>query len=199
MHTVHRDGVAGIKRRRRDLSGDGVRNIATASGRDRLKEDLESSTWQRHQDFKASRLGDFPICGSQLQLLITKTKVHKSSLEPREIIIINLIRTQSIVILFSIHNDEWKSFQSQPQTALRSYALSWKPCQGDSLNLPDHGYKCQCCSPIQAKSDSLTHAHTQAFKREIVSLDEEEEFTSFQDKYEHVGQEHKLIKKVKSR
>ncbi|GJU08333.1 hypothetical protein Tco_1124763 [Tanacetum coccineum] len=24
------------------------------------------------------------------------------------------------------------------QTALRSYALSWKPCQGDSLNLPDH-------------------------------------------------------------
>ncbi|GJW02099.1 retrovirus-related pol polyprotein from transposon TNT 1-94 [Tanacetum coccineum] len=43
------------------------------------------------------------------------------------------------VILFSIHSDEWKSFQSQPQTALRiSYALSWKPCQGDSLNLPDH-------------------------------------------------------------
>ncbi|GJW20977.1 hypothetical protein Tco_0031599 [Tanacetum coccineum] len=23
-------------------------------------------------------------------------------------------------------------------TMLRSYALSWKPCQGDSLNLPDH-------------------------------------------------------------
>nr|GEY37639.1 hypothetical protein [Tanacetum cinerariifolium] len=21
-----------------------------------------------------------------------------------------------------------------------SYALSWKPCQGDSLNLPDHRY-----------------------------------------------------------
>nr|GEY34429.1 hypothetical protein [Tanacetum cinerariifolium] len=34
---------------------------------------------------------------------------------------------------------------------------------------------------------------------EIVSLDEEEEFASFQDKYEHVGQKHKLIKKVKSR
>ncbi|GJR70123.1 hypothetical protein Tco_0016188 [Tanacetum coccineum] len=42
------------------------------------------------------------------------------------------------VILFSIHNDEWKSFQCHHQTALRSYALSWKPCQGDSLNLPDH-------------------------------------------------------------
>ncbi|GJW48085.1 retrovirus-related pol polyprotein from transposon TNT 1-94 [Tanacetum coccineum] len=43
------------------------------------------------------------------------------------------------VILFSIHNDEWKSFQCHHQTALRRpYALSWKPCQGDSLNLPDH-------------------------------------------------------------
>ncbi|GJT98597.1 hypothetical protein Tco_1094115 [Tanacetum coccineum] len=45
------DGVAGIKRRRRDLYGDGVRNLATASGHGRLKEDLESSTWRRRQDF----------------------------------------------------------------------------------------------------------------------------------------------------
>ncbi|GKF07244.1 hypothetical protein Tco_0041468 [Tanacetum coccineum] len=42
--TERRDGIAGIKRRRRDQSSDGVRNLATASGRDRLKEDLESST-----------------------------------------------------------------------------------------------------------------------------------------------------------
>nr|GEV20734.1 retrovirus-related Pol polyprotein from transposon TNT 1-94 [Tanacetum cinerariifolium] len=45
------------------------------------------------------------------------------------------------VILFSIHNDEWKSFQSQDQTALwGSNTLSWKPCQGGSskLNLPHH-------------------------------------------------------------
>ncbi|GKD61895.1 hypothetical protein Tco_1299404 [Tanacetum coccineum] len=33
----------------------------------------------------------------------------------------------------------------------------------------------------------------------IVSLDEEEENASFQDKYKHVGQRHKMIKKVKSR
>ncbi|GJT12920.1 hypothetical protein Tco_0859962 [Tanacetum coccineum] len=26
-------------------------------------------------------------------------------------------------------------------TMLRSYALSWKPCQGDSLNLPDHRWR----------------------------------------------------------
>ncbi|GJX34352.1 hypothetical protein Tco_0245909 [Tanacetum coccineum] len=47
MHTVREDGVTIIKRRRRDLSGDGVRNLVTASGCGRLKEDLESSTWRR--------------------------------------------------------------------------------------------------------------------------------------------------------
>ncbi|GJT04169.1 hypothetical protein Tco_0838631 [Tanacetum coccineum] len=47
MQTVAGDGVAGIKRRRRDLSSDGVKNLATTSGRGRLKEDLESSTWEQ--------------------------------------------------------------------------------------------------------------------------------------------------------
>nr|GEY47229.1 putative reverse transcriptase domain-containing protein [Tanacetum cinerariifolium] len=41
------DGVTGIKPRRHDLYSDDVRNFATASGRVPLKEDLESSTWQR--------------------------------------------------------------------------------------------------------------------------------------------------------
>ncbi|GJT72870.1 probable auxin efflux carrier component 1b [Tanacetum coccineum] len=44
LFTERGDGVAGIKRRRRDLSSDGVRDLATTSGRGRLKEDLESST-----------------------------------------------------------------------------------------------------------------------------------------------------------
>ncbi|GJY85954.1 hypothetical protein Tco_0499980 [Tanacetum coccineum] len=72
-----------------------------------------------------------------------------------------------LVMLFSIHSDEWKSFQSQPQTALRgSNTLSWKPCQGGSskLNLPDHRYKRRCCSLIPAESDSLPHAHAQTTK-----------------------------------
>ncbi|GJR70545.1 hypothetical protein Tco_0016610 [Tanacetum coccineum] len=43
------DGVAGIKQRRHDVSSDGVRNFATASGRGRLKEDLEPSTWRRRK------------------------------------------------------------------------------------------------------------------------------------------------------
>ncbi|GKD27379.1 hypothetical protein Tco_1233593 [Tanacetum coccineum] len=38
------DGVTSIKRRRCDLSNDGVRDLVTASGHSRLKEDLESST-----------------------------------------------------------------------------------------------------------------------------------------------------------
>ncbi|GJW92478.1 hypothetical protein Tco_0170031 [Tanacetum coccineum] len=38
------DGVASIKRRRRDQSSDDIRIMAMASGRGRLKEDLESST-----------------------------------------------------------------------------------------------------------------------------------------------------------
>nr|GEW09672.1 homeodomain-like protein [Tanacetum cinerariifolium] len=48
------DGVAGIKGRHRNLSGDDVGNLATVSGRSQLKEDLESSMWRRSQDFKAT-------------------------------------------------------------------------------------------------------------------------------------------------
>ncbi|GJT03732.1 hypothetical protein Tco_0838194 [Tanacetum coccineum] len=44
----------GIKRRRRDLSSEGIRNFATSSRRGRLKEDLESSTQRRRQDYKAT-------------------------------------------------------------------------------------------------------------------------------------------------
>ncbi|GKA29175.1 hypothetical protein Tco_0715420 [Tanacetum coccineum] len=45
MLLVAGDGVASIKQFRRDLYSDDVKNLATASGRGRLKEDLESSTW----------------------------------------------------------------------------------------------------------------------------------------------------------
>ncbi|GKG41667.1 hypothetical protein Tco_0473418, partial [Tanacetum coccineum] len=47
MLTERGDGVTGIKRCCRDLSSDGDRNLATTSGHGRLKEDLESSNWQR--------------------------------------------------------------------------------------------------------------------------------------------------------
>ncbi|GKB60658.1 hypothetical protein Tco_0916844, partial [Tanacetum coccineum] len=41
------DGVAGIKRRRHDLSGDDVWILATASQHSRIKVDLKPSTWRR--------------------------------------------------------------------------------------------------------------------------------------------------------
>ncbi|GKE51847.1 hypothetical protein Tco_1487003 [Tanacetum coccineum] len=43
LFTERGDGVAGIKRRRRDLSRDGVRDLATTLGRGQLKEDLETA------------------------------------------------------------------------------------------------------------------------------------------------------------
>ncbi|GJR24851.1 hypothetical protein Tco_1477584 [Tanacetum coccineum] len=68
------------------------------------------------------------------------------------------------MILFSIHSDEWKSFQSLKHLCDRSHALSWKPYQGDSLNLPDHRYKGRCCSLIPIESNLLPHAHAQTTK-----------------------------------
>ncbi|GJX69773.1 hypothetical protein Tco_0305500 [Tanacetum coccineum] len=56
LQIVAGDGVASIKQSCRDLSSDGVKNLATTSRRGRLKEDLESSTWRRRQDYKATPL-----------------------------------------------------------------------------------------------------------------------------------------------
>ncbi|GJR25699.1 retrovirus-related pol polyprotein from transposon TNT 1-94 [Tanacetum coccineum] len=47
-----------------------------------------------------------------------------------------------------------------------SYALSWKPCQGDSLNLPDHRIHKDGDgdASFQLKSNSLPHAHAHSTK-----------------------------------
>nr|GEU34016.1 uncharacterized mitochondrial protein AtMg00810-like [Tanacetum cinerariifolium] len=52
----------------------------------------------------------------------------------------------------------------------RPYALSWKPCQGDSLNLPDHRYIVGSAASFQRSRIHKPHAHTQAlkFKQRIV-------------------------------
>ncbi|GJX71118.1 hypothetical protein Tco_0308289 [Tanacetum coccineum] len=51
-------------------------------------------------------------------------------------------------------------------TRPQSYALSWKPCQGDSLNLPDHRIHKDGDGDalFHLKSDSLPHAHAQTTK-----------------------------------
>ncbi|GJU67311.1 hypothetical protein Tco_1253570 [Tanacetum coccineum] len=48
----------------------------------------------------------------------------------------------------------------------RPYALSWKPCQGDSLNLPDQRIHKDGDgdASFQLESDSLPHAHAQTTK-----------------------------------
>ncbi|GJR53370.1 retrovirus-related pol polyprotein from transposon TNT 1-94 [Tanacetum coccineum] len=43
---------------------------------------------------------------------------------------------------------------------VRFYALSWKPCQGDSLNLPDH----RDGDALTDEVDSLPHAHAHSTK-----------------------------------
>ncbi|GJV46033.1 hypothetical protein Tco_1430569 [Tanacetum coccineum] len=71
------------------------------------------------------------------------------------------------VILFSIHNDDENPSRAIIKQALRRpYALSWKPCQGDSLNLPDHRIHKDGDgdASFQLKSDSLPHAHAQTTK-----------------------------------
>nr|GEU62316.1 MAK10-like protein [Tanacetum cinerariifolium] len=52
--TKHANGIAGITRCRRDLSGDGFWILATASQRSRLKVDLEPSMWRRRPEHKAT-------------------------------------------------------------------------------------------------------------------------------------------------
>nr|GEW85770.1 hypothetical protein [Tanacetum cinerariifolium] len=54
----------------------------------------------------------------------------------------------------------------------RSYALSWKPCQEDSLNLPDHMYSIYTmkrynvgvAASFQLSRIHIPHAYTEAFK-----------------------------------
>ncbi|GJY38174.1 hypothetical protein Tco_0424538 [Tanacetum coccineum] len=47
---VRGDGIAIIKRRLQDIHRDAVRDLVTASGHGRLKEDLKSSTWRWRTD-----------------------------------------------------------------------------------------------------------------------------------------------------
>ncbi|GJZ36597.1 hypothetical protein Tco_0582788 [Tanacetum coccineum] len=68
-------------------------------------------------------------------------------------------------------NSERESAVAKPHHMIapgssRSYALSWKPCQGDSLNLPDHRIHKHGDGDalFQLKSDSLPHAHAQTTK-----------------------------------
>nr|GEU29545.1 hypothetical protein [Tanacetum cinerariifolium] len=64
----------------------------------------------------------------------------------------------------SLAEAEYVALSASCAQVIRSYALSWKPSQGDSLNLPDHRIRRWCCSLIPAESDSSPHAHAQTTK-----------------------------------
>nr|GEY74934.1 hypothetical protein [Tanacetum cinerariifolium] len=125
------------------------------------------------------------------------------------------------VILFSIHSDEWKSFQSQHQTALRgSDTLSWKPYQGGSddgvttsLQLSrnsrppmlDHQYKCMmkaqvhvsksfAISDIQALPQRKLHCQIYQVVKHILRG---RLLASFQD-LEHEGDDTRIARRNKA-
>nr|GFA57194.1 hypothetical protein [Tanacetum cinerariifolium] len=50
-----------------------------------------------------------------------------------------------------------------------SYALSWKPCQGDSLNLPDHRYIADVAASLQRSQIHNIKLNVKSLFGEIVS------------------------------
>ncbi|GJY28866.1 hypothetical protein Tco_0404633 [Tanacetum coccineum] len=81
----------------------------------------------------------------------------------------------------------------------RSYALSWKPCQGDSLNLPDRRIHKDGDGDalFQLKTDSLPHAHDQTtktyYKHQVYQGSVCYAF-KMMICYEHVGQEQRSLR-----
>ncbi|GKC79291.1 integrase, catalytic region, zinc finger, CCHC-type containing protein [Tanacetum coccineum] len=67
--TEHGDGIAGIKRCRRDPSGDGVIDLVTLSRCSRHNEDLESSTWRR-QDLQGDALLHYDVEMELMNLIL---------------------------------------------------------------------------------------------------------------------------------
>ncbi|GKB59190.1 hypothetical protein Tco_0915376 [Tanacetum coccineum] len=97
---------------------------------------------------------------SQKKLVSFVTEIHMTSID-------FLTPKHSQSDLFSIHQTNGNpSSVNIKQHCGRSYALSWKPCQGDSLNLPDHRIHKDGDgdASFQLESNSLPHAHAQTTK-----------------------------------
>nr|GEW68487.1 retrovirus-related Pol polyprotein from transposon TNT 1-94 [Tanacetum cinerariifolium] len=105
-------------------------------------------------------------------------KYHSENGNPTSANIKQVLGRTFRVILFSIHSDEWKSFQSQHQTALRgTNTLSWKPCQRDSSKIEPN------CSQDQTMA---LQPHSSGVKIQDLMLNyqryiQNESSTSFQD------------------
>ncbi|GJV53890.1 UBN2 domain-containing protein [Tanacetum coccineum] len=90
---------------------------------------------------KAKKESSDEECGSLLQPPITKTKSAQIESRARrdqmkmEILLEPTSNKLLVDSNYLIHSYRVVCFETFVR---RSYALSWKPCQGDSLNLPDH-------------------------------------------------------------
>ncbi|GJZ05141.1 hypothetical protein Tco_0538416 [Tanacetum coccineum] len=82
MHTACGDGIASIKRCRRNLSSDGVRKMMTASRRNRLQSDLEDSICPMTTASYAEIFGaDVPT--TQSQPIESTQGMHRTTSSPR--------------------------------------------------------------------------------------------------------------------
>ncbi|GJZ00701.1 retrovirus-related pol polyprotein from transposon TNT 1-94 [Tanacetum coccineum] len=94
--------------------------------------------------------------GSLLQPPITKTKSAQIESRAKKTQSKDLIRHNVKSTPLKMGN---ASLMPTSKQALgRSYALSWKPCQGDSLNLPDHRFRHVVAATFQLKSIIKPHA-----------------------------------------
>ncbi|GJV84497.1 hypothetical protein Tco_1524395 [Tanacetum coccineum] len=88
-----RDGVTTIKRWRHDIHGDAVRDSTTASGRGRLKVDLEPSMWQWHQGETNPSLCSSIIVIMEYLVKVSKRRAFRSLNE--DILKITILKTNT--------------------------------------------------------------------------------------------------------
>ncbi|GJZ34750.1 retrovirus-related pol polyprotein from transposon TNT 1-94 [Tanacetum coccineum] len=103
----------------------------------------------------------------ELTLEQSQQGVSNDILSPTHYLVI-MPDSSEIVDTLCTHNEDVNRCLSIciKQALGRSYALSWKPCQGDPLNLPDHRINKDRDGDalFQLKSDSLPHALAQTTK-----------------------------------
>ncbi|GJS49059.1 retrovirus-related pol polyprotein from transposon TNT 1-94 [Tanacetum coccineum] len=105
-------------------------------------------------------------CESEQNTIVIRLSVsHSNLMQPRAALPYQA-HPYSIPLYQGIVTMEILPESTSNNSAVGSYTLRWKPCQGDSSksNLPDHRYKRWCCNLIPAGSDSLPHAYAQAAK-----------------------------------
>ncbi|GJV76225.1 hypothetical protein Tco_1507809 [Tanacetum coccineum] len=97
------------------------------------------------------------IIGSTTMLLSDRSVIYKEQAR------LNQAASNSLLARLEAQKE---MCDSSERALVRPYALSWKPCQGDSLNLPDHRIHKDGDgdASFQLESNSLPHAHAQTTK-----------------------------------